>query len=133
MQTGRLLVVLLIYALAVPGCESSNDADVSGTVTVDGTPVEVGSITFLPADGKSPTAGGKIENGKYSVRVPLGTMKVAIRYPKAAGTKKLYNTPDSPIGTIWKEVLPARFNEKTELALEVKSGRNNKDWELTAK
>ncbi len=133
MRTVRSLAGLLVCALTFSGCESTNLCDVSGTVTVDGTPIEAGSITFLPADGKAQTAGGKIENGKYSVQVPIGTAKVSISYPKAAGAKKLYNTSDSPVGTMWKEGLPARFNEKTELTFEVKAGKNVKDWELTAK
>ena len=42
------------------GCAGDNMADVSGTVTVDGAPAEKGSVTFVPADGKSPTAGCEI-------------------------------------------------------------------------
>jgi len=133
MRVRRVFVGLVLGALMAAGCDGSKLADVSGTVTFDGTPVEEGTITFIPADGQGQTAGGPIKDGKYSAQVPVGTMKVSISYPKAVGKKKLYNTPNSPEGTIWKEGLPARYNEQTELVLEVKSGRNTKDWELTAK
>jgi len=124
---------LAICALVAVGCDGSKFADVSGTVTVDGKPVETGSITFVPADGLSSTAGGEIKDGKYSVKVPVGMMKVSISSPKAIGKKKLYATPDSPEGTLYAEALPERYNEKTELTLDVKSGSNPKNWELSAK
>jgi hypothetical protein len=133
MRVGRLFAGLAVCALLAAGCDGSGMADVSGTVTVDGTPIEEGAITFFPIDGQGPTAGGPIKDGKYSVKVPLGKMKVTISQPKAIGKKKLYNTPDSPEGIIWKEALPARYNEQSDLVFDVQSGRNSKDWELTAK
>ena len=115
---------------ALVGCAADNMADVSGTVSVDGAPAERGSITFIPTDGKSPTAGAEIKGGKYAARVPLGTSKVQIRVPRVVNKKKLYNTPDSPIQDVLAEVLPAKFNDKTELTFDVKSGANEKNWEL---
>ncbi|MBN9122995.1 MAG: hypothetical protein J0I06_28305 [Planctomycetes bacterium] len=112
------------------GCAGDNMADVSGTVTVDGAPAEKGSVTFVPADGKSPTAGCEIANGKYSARVPPGTAKVQIRVPKVVGKKKLYDTPDSPVQEVLAESLPSKYNDKTELTLDVKPGTNEKNWEL---
>jgi hypothetical protein len=51
--------------LAAAGCGSSTGA--SGSVTYDGRPVERGAITFLPADGQGPAAGGEIRDGRYRV------------------------------------------------------------------
>ena len=133
MRIGRIAVGLVACALAAAGCDGSGLADVSGTVTVDGTPIEEGAITFYPVDGQGQTAGGPIKDGKYSVPVSVGKMKVSISYPRAIGKKKLYNTPESPEGIIWKEGLPGRYNEQSELTFEVKSGKNTKDWELTVK
>ena len=133
MQVGRRFGGLVLCALLIAGCDASKFAEVSGTVTVDGKPVSAGSITFLPVDGLTPTAGGQIKDGKYSVKVPVGPMKVTISAPKAIGKKKLYATPDSPEGTLYAEALPERYNEKTELTLDVKSGSNDKDWELKGK
>ena len=134
MRFGSIPACLLLCALLpLVGCDDGNIAEVSGTVSLDGTPIEAGSIMFVPADGSTSTAGGAIKNGKYSVKVPLGKMKVSITMPKKVGKKKLYNTPDSPEGDLWAEGLPAKYNEKSELELEVKSGRNPKNWELTKK
>jgi hypothetical protein len=119
--------------LALAGCgEGARMGDVSGAVTFDGKPVEDGAITFVPADGKSPTAGGAIKDGRYAVRVPLGEAKVVINGKKVIGKKKIYNTPDSPEMPVTAELLPEKYSDmsKTELRFDVAAGANPKDWEL---
>jgi hypothetical protein len=49
----------------VSGCGSF--CTVSGEATYDGQPIEDGMVNFLPADGKGPSAGGPIRQGRYSV------------------------------------------------------------------
>jgi hypothetical protein len=127
---GGLGAAVLLFC----GCPAPKDAEVSGTVTVDGQLIESGAIRFDPVDGQTPTAGGLIKDGRYSVRVPITTMKVSISAPKVVGKKKIYaDQPNSPEMPITVEALPARYNEKTELRLEVKPGVNPKDWELQGK
>jgi hypothetical protein len=123
--------VLLVLLLALVGC--GGEQMVTGTVNVDGKPLPEGSITFTPVDGKTSTAGGFIKNGGYSVKVPVGVMRVSINAPKVVGKKKLYNTPDSPLRDVTAEALPAKYNEKSELKLDVKSGNTQKDFELQSK
>jgi hypothetical protein len=119
---------LLIALALVTGCDSGPaTGEVTGTVTVDGqTPAEGSSISFVPTDGKSPTAGATIEGGKYTAKVPVGTAKVEIRIPRI---KEKYKG-DGPGGDRIEESLPAKYHEKTELTLEVKRGRNEKNWEV---
>jgi hypothetical protein len=50
--------------------------------------------------------------------------------PKVVGTKKIYDTPDSPVMPITVEALPARYNEETELKIDVKPGTNTQDFHL---
>jgi hypothetical protein len=102
-------------------------------VTVDGHRLPQGSIAFFPVDGQTRTSGGEIFDGKYSASVPVGQMKVNISGPKITGYKKLYNRPGSPERPTFGEALPARYNEKTELTLDVKPGRNEKNFELQSK
>jgi len=124
---GALVSALgLVFLL---GC-SSKEGTVSGTIKVNGELVESGGIKFMPADGQASITGGMIENGRYSVRVPVGKMKVAITVPKVVGKKKVYNTPTSPEMPVTAERLPARYNDKTELDIDVKPGNNPKDWDL---
>jgi hypothetical protein len=119
--------------LAAVGCEEPTRGVVTGTVTVDGAPAKSGSIAFFPVDGKSSTTGAEIADGQYRAEVPFGQQKVEIRVPKKVGEKKLYDTPDSPIKPILAESLPAKYNDATELTLEVKPGENQKDFQLSTR
>jgi hypothetical protein len=61
--------------LVVAGCGSSTS--VSGHVTFEGKNVGNGSITFLPADGIGPVAGGTITDGQYEVANVTPGKKIA--------------------------------------------------------
>jgi hypothetical protein len=124
---------LLAFFVAAVGCSDPSNGEVTGMVRIDGTPLEKGTITFTPADGKGQTAGGEIKAGKYSARVGVGKYKVSISMPIEDKRKKLYPTADSPEMWMYREGLPARYNEQTELELDVKSGTNQKDWDLQGK
>lgn len=127
-----LLAGAILFSVA--GCgETSNLAQVTGSVSIDGRPVETGSISFIPADGQGPTTGAVIVAGKYTSEAPLGVSKVEIRVPKVVGKKRLYETPDSPVQDLMAEVLPEKYNEKTELRIDAQPGQNEKDWDLTIK
>src|SRR5688572_29485795 len=126
------LCVAVVISFAACG-ESSNLAEVTGSVSIDGRAVEKGSITFIPADGQGPTTGAEIVAGKYTSDAPLGVSKVEIRVPRVIGKKKLYETADSPLQEIMEEVLPEKYNEKTELRLDAKPGRNEQNWDLRIK
>lgn len=124
----RLLRFLPLLAL-LSGC-GDGAAEVRGKITYDGKAIEAGAIQFVPVDGKSRTAGSVITNGEYSARVPIGLMKVSISGSKTVGTKKLYNTPNSPEMPLKVEALPEKYNQDTTLEYEVKPGENNKDFVL---
>ncbi len=131
---GHLLagvVVLAVLAL-VGGCKKRTTGTVSGVVTIDGTPVKTGAISFFPTNRKAATAGGEITDGQYSAEVAPGVAKVEIRVPKVVGQKKLYNTPDSPVRPIMAEVLPAKYNDETQLTVDVQLGTNQHDFPLTS-
>lgn len=73
----RLGSCLLVMSL-IAGC-GGDGVTVSGTVTYNGQPVEKGSISFQPADGKGNSAGGDITAGKFSVKnVAPGKNKVLV-------------------------------------------------------
>ena len=127
-----------LNSIAIIGClvgcgPESNVAKISGTVSVDGKPTAKGAISFVPISGKGPTAGTEIKDGKYTSEAAIGECKVEIRIPKVVGKKKLYDTPDSPEQEIMEEVLPVKYNEATELKVEIKKGENTKDFDLMLK
>ena len=129
-RIGALCLLAAFAALA--GCkEGPATGDVSGTVKVDGQiPPAGSSITFIPVDGKSPSAGAVIENGRYSAKVPVGMAKVEIRVPRPAKRSGEATAGPGPGGDSIEEALPDKYNNTTELTLEVKRGKNQKDWDL---
>jgi hypothetical protein len=128
----QLVVSLVLLSLAT-GCADPNEATLGGTVTIDGQSAKEGSIAFFPIDGESRTTGAKIVDGKYNAAVPLGKTRIEIRVPKVVGQRKLYDTPNSETQPILQEVLPAKYNNQSELQLEIKPGKNEKNFELTTK
>jgi enterochelin esterase-like enzyme len=105
--------------------------EVIGHVILDGKPL-VGKISFIPVDGKSPIYSAAMnEDGTYTLMLTPGTFKVAISAPKAIGKKVVY--PNEPVQTVFQEMVPARYNERTELQCEVKLGKNEFNWELKSK
>jgi hypothetical protein len=127
-------LVVVLFALA--GCtDGAKTGEVTGTVMVDNQiPADGSSITFIPADGKSPSAGAAIVNGKYAAKVPVGPTKVEIRVPKPANQPKGKPAEGpGPGGDIIEESLPAKYNDRTELTFDVKAGPNEKNWELSTK
>jgi hypothetical protein len=71
-QPGRFFFLL---AFLLPAC-GGNLSSVSGEVSYEGQPIEKGWINFAPADGKGPTAGRPITNGKYEISGLLPGMRI---------------------------------------------------------
>jgi len=117
------LVLIGIAALLLPwllGCSTDDLVAISGQVTLDGNPLANGTITFVPADGKGPSAGAVIENGSYRVRVAPGSKKVQILGYKNLGQRRHdKNDPSSPMIDINEQIVPERYNKNTELNCEV--------------
>jgi len=128
------MLVLLGVAL-VAGCGSGPPTgDVSGTASYEGVPIAEGTITFSPADGQGPTAGGTITDGKYAVKkVPAGPAKVQFTSSTDTGKKKkMYDAPNSPEYPIKINTLPEKYSDplNTELRYDVQAGPNEKNWDL---
>ena len=117
------------------GCGGHSSSEVSGTVTLDDTEIEKGSITFLPLDGNGPTKGGSITNGRFSVKdVPLGTAKVVITGTQVRGVKKEADPLNGPTGQEVLNMLPPNYSSmESELRYEVVAGRNEKNFNLKSK
>ena len=121
--------------MAIAGCSDSGPSGkVEGTVTLDGAPLADGSISFVPADGKTASAGGAIKEGKYSVDAEPGPKKITINATKVVGQKAAYEgDPNSPKIDITEELIPDKYNTRTELTFEVKEGQNEHNIALESK
>jgi hypothetical protein len=133
---GRRLA-LLLGLLIFTGCNKDNRGAVSGQVTLDGVPLESGSIAFIPIEGTaSPSAGATVEKGAYAIPVALGPMpgnfRVEIHSPKKTGKKSLASSPAPPNTWIEEsiEAVPEKYNKQSKLRAEVKPGSNTFDFEL---
>lgn len=139
LKTCRCCVLLTVaWCGLLVGCSNSNLATVRGNVTLDGTPLDQGSIVFEPADGKGPVAGGTIQNGKYllageSAAVP-GKKIVRINASRTTG-RKIEAGPPAPAGTMVDEVLyvPESYNEKSTLSVQLEAGDSSHDFALRSK
>lgn len=129
----RIALWMLPTCFVLLGCTRSDKATVSGVVNVDGQPAQLGYVTFIAIDGRAPTAGGPIHNGRFTTEVKPGRCKVQIRIPKEAGQKKLYDTPEAPMRKAWVESLPARYNDATELTFNVQPGTNECNYDVKSK
>ena len=124
-------LALLFLSLA-SGCGSSG-APIEGTVTYDGKPVPAGAISFIAGDAKSGgSGGGAIVNGRYQippeVGIKPGTYRIEIRWAKPTG--KQFKSESGDMLDVTEEGLPEKYNTKSELTKEVKSGPNKIDFEL---
>ena len=132
MRATRTVAVFFVTAGLIAGCGGTPEGDVSGTVIYDGKPIEQGSISFIPADGNGPSAGGGIKDGKYSAsKVPVGMAKIKITGAKVTSKKKMYDDPSSDWVMTSTEMLPTKYNDKTELLYDVRPGSQQKDFDLS--
>lgn len=130
----RFPAALLLLAAVVwlAACDSApRRYKVSGTVKYKGEPIKSGSIQFR--SDKGDVGGAQITDGKYDIPaegglVP-GNYKVAVNYPdpKVPAPK-----PGEPPGVAVyaKEMLPEKYNEKSELTAEIKPQNNEVNYDL---
>ena len=129
--------VLLTVALGgCGGAEKLNRAAVAGAVSLDGQPLESGSIQFVPDANQGPTAGASIAGGRYSVEQSKGPMvgknRVQIRGSRKTG-KQIRDRLTGQMVDDLVEVVPAKYRDDPAFTVEVKSGENVLDFTLKSK
>jgi len=124
----------LFLCLFLTGCGSPG---VSGTVTLDGQPVDGGTIALFPTGGGgagAPTGvPGEIKGGKYTLsaeNLKPGEYRVEIYwYQKTGKQVENKNDPGTKVDET-KQVIPDEYNRSTTLKVEVKSGSTTADFAL---
>jgi hypothetical protein len=117
---------LLIAAWA--GCGKSEFIEVTGTVTYGGKPItDDGEIRFIPHDKSIASVAGKLNGGEFELRSKPGKMKVYIQAVRWTGRWDPVEKCE-----ITELYIPARYNDKSELEIEVtRDGDNHFDFALT--
>jgi hypothetical protein len=123
-HAGCALARVVALIAVTGGCGDTNKAKVSGAVTLDGVPVENGSIQFYPTGKTGQTAGGGVEKGSYQLEASVGEMTVTINASKVVGKHKMYDTPASPVVDKVAEIIPAKYNSTSRLKVTLKAGVN---------
>src|SRR5262245_14822944 len=102
---------------------------VRGMVTVDGQPIDEGSISLEPADGQGPTTGGVIKAGKYELvgNAAVEPGKKIVRIVGLRQTGKMVPAgPPAPKGTLIPEMIkcvPSHYNDKSSMKIYVIHGK----------
>jgi len=147
-RPSRFLPLAGAFCLVIVGCSQPDDIGptlpVSGTVAIDGKPLEEGAVVFVPDDSKGNkakvSAQSAIKSGSFTLTsstqtsnktgAPPGWYKVTIRTdaPMGGGTGKVGTDPKAvdPKAAIAPKgaTIAPRYTEldKTPLVVEVKEG-----------
>lgn len=127
MTTWRLAAGAVLVAAAVAGC-GPRHGHVSGSVTVDGRPLDYGMVNFV---GRSGAASAPVNAGTYEASmVPPGPVGITVRAmprPAVADPAAGGALPFAP--------LPDRYlaPERSGLTLDVVAGRQRHDIAVSAK
>jgi hypothetical protein len=131
---------LLLMGLA--GCTSEHRGSVSGQVKFNGQALDDATINFVPLSGSQlGAAWTKVENGEYSIAAANGPApgnhRVEIRATRKTGVNKkaVSNPALAHLHGEYeaREIVPARYNTKSDLTAEIKPGKNVADFELKSK
>lgn len=141
--SAAVFVASVVLAIAA-GCGGGRPGGVpvEGTVTVDGVPLEAGTISFLPdGDTPGPKVAAAVTDGRFRLPAaagpPGGLYRVEIvaespaapasdAEPTPAGLAALRRNPPPPV-----EPLPAEYNSASELRRLLGDGENRLDFDLT--
>lgn len=125
-------LALVLVCLLPVGCGSNSDlARVKGRVTLEGQPLEDGTVRFQPIEeGGSSSSGTTDAKGRYelmySFDTPGATPGEHVVSIRTGGTD--FDEQGNEIQR--EERIPARYNSETTLRRTVKPGRNTFDFEL---
>ena len=117
----------------IAGCGGPKDVGgVSGTVTLGGQPLADAMITFSPtAEGGSSGVGQTDSEGHYTLSYAAGVQGAQQGANEVRITTFREAEPDGdPPQPAVPEKVPAKYNVKTELKVEVKAGSNILDFPL---
>lgn len=129
---GCFRAVLFVLVLSAASCSKESGVALEGKVSYGGDPIDVGTITFIPASGSGIKSGGLIENGNYKIDAKTGPgpgpHRVEIRWAKGTG-RKTKNEFGEEIQTR-QEGLPEKYHAASTLTAEIKPGKNVIDFAL---
>ena len=126
---GAAVIIMLV------GCNrSSQESQVSGSVTLDGSRIGPGMVVFAPVEGGKPATGSIESNGSYTLNTSREPGLAAGKYKVAVSIRELpENVKRSDQIPPGKLLIPEKYEQSTTSGLEyeVEPGRNTIDIDLT--
>lgn len=134
-------IAVVLVSLAMTGCSDPNTqkrGEVTGTVTLDGQPVEDAAISFFPVGSTSgPSAGGKIVNGKYHVPQAqgpvIGDNRVEFNGAKKTGKKIKDRFGEEMTQDQIVPLFPDKYNIQSKEQVRIEAGPNSYNFDLKSK
>lgn len=140
-----MALIACVGLLSLSGCGGDSDlGSVTGTVTVDGEPIDYAAVTFMPTQGRA-SIGRTDSSGAYELVYVIGKKGALIGNHKVYVTTSVKKLPaygreegveQSSIQLNGrKELLPKENCDRnyTELTAIVESGSNEINFDLTSK
>jgi hypothetical protein len=129
----RLGGIVILIGLGLTGCSNDGRVAVSGTVTLDGTPLENAAISFRPTPGHDGlTAGGQVIDGKFEFAAQHGLLpgKYLVNIQAFRPTGRMVKDPQAGKEIAEQQRVPFREMGKLEVVIEP-VGPNRFDLHLT--
>ena len=121
--------IAALVLLFVPGCgrrDGPELAGVSGTVTLDGSPLPKARIEFQPRQAGSPSMAVTDAAGRYRLVYSVGRYgAIPGRHTVRISTYRQVSSSQGRPREAIPERVPSRYNDETELVREVKPGSEN--------
>ena len=126
----ELFVPLAMIVMFTAGCGTAVRDDtvaLAGGVTIDGKPVALGGIQFMPLEKGRP-AFAEVRDGRYEARVPKGRVRAIFSARRETGRQiEVYSTTIPEV----IDVLPASLREGIEITVD--GDDPSRDFSLSSK
>ena len=126
--------------LLAGGCgDSLNRVEISGKVTLDGTSVDSGLVTFIPKNmDNAVTVGAKVVDGQYRLKKSEGPVvgTYSVKVSSVQNTGKIVEDQQIEGYTYeeYAEMIPKPYSTmQSPLTAEVTAGKNVVDFEIKSK
>jgi len=131
-QSSRLLAIVALFVVLAIGCNGGTPelGNVTGTVRLDGKPLVGAQVEFQPQKRLPPSYGATDNLGRYELEYTKDKLGAAVGAhtvritTQTTGRDELGNEIQVP------QRVPERYNDRSELIRQVKSGENVFDFDL---
>jgi hypothetical protein len=131
MGRGPMSILRGLAIALVLGCGGGPDiSSVRGTVTLDGDPLSNATVVFTPEEGGRSSLGRTNLDGEYTLLYSAGNDGALVGRMRVRITCAEEYTDSNDRTRMKPEIVPARYNEKSELVADVKRAANVINFDL---